>query len=74
MERIGGTHSNVWTGNNGGWREKKKKKEKKRGLETVQNRAARRGLGANRHVATEALRGVMGWSTFQERINKTKIN
>ena len=31
--------------------------KEKRGLEIVQNRAARRGLGANRHVATEALRG-----------------
>ena len=48
--------------------------KEKRGLEIVQNRAARRGLGANRHVATEALRGEMGWSTFQERIDKTKIN
>ena len=25
-------------------------------------------------MATEALRGEMGWSTFQERIDKTKIN
>ena len=48
--------------------------KEKRGLEIVQNRAVRRGLGANRHVATEALRGEMGWSTFQERIDKTKIN
>ena len=48
--------------------------KEKRGLEIVQNRAARRGLGANRHVATEALRGEMGWSTFQERIDKTKLN
>ena len=53
---------------------KEKKRRKKRGLEIVQNRAARRGLGANRHVATEALRGEMGWSTFQERIHITKIN
>ena len=48
--------------------------KEKRGLEIVQNRAARRGLGANRHVATEALRGELGWSTFQERRDKTKIN
>ena len=48
--------------------------KEKRGLEMVQNRAARRGLGANRHVATEALGGEMGWSTFQERIDKTKMN
>ena len=47
--------------------------KKKRGLEIVQNRADRRGLGSNRHVATEALRGEIGWSTFQERIDKTKI-
>ena len=25
-------------------------------------------------MATEALRGEMGWSTFQKRIDKTKIN
>ena len=25
-------------------------------------------------MATEALRGEMGWSTFPERIDKTKIN
>ena len=49
------------------------KEKKKRGLEVVQNREARRGLGANRHVATEALRGKTGRSTFQERIDKTKI-
>ena len=49
-------------------------KQKKRGLKIVHNRAARRGLGANRHVATEALRGEMRWSTFQERIDKTKTN
>ena len=32
-------------------------KKEEKGLEIVQNRAARRGLGANKHVATEALRG-----------------
>ena len=35
-------------------------KKEEKGLEIVQNRAARRGLGANKHVATEALRGEMG--------------
>ena len=31
------------------------------------------GLGANRHVGIEALRGEMGWSTFEERIDQAKI-
>ena len=49
-------------------------KEKRR-LEIVQNRAARRGRGANRHVAIGSLRGEMGWSTFQERTyQKQKSN
>ena len=48
--------------------------KKKKGLEIVQNKAARKGLGANRHVAIGALRGEMGWSTFEERIDKAKIN
>ena len=39
MERIGSTHSDVWTGSKG-----------TRGLEIVQNRATKRGLGANRHM------------------------
>ena len=43
------------------------------GLETVQNRAARLGLGANRYAPSETLRGEMGWSSFGERINKAKI-
>ena len=48
-------------------------KKEMKGLEIVQNKAARKGLGANRHVGIEALRGDMGWSTFEERINMTKI-
>ena len=48
--------------------------KEKKGLEIVQNKAARKGLRANRHVAIEALRGEMGWSTFEERIDKAKIN
>ena len=48
-------------------------KKEERGLEIVQNRAARRGLGANKHVATEALRGEMGWSSFEERTDESKI-
>ena len=48
--------------------------KEKKGLEVVQNKAARKALGANKHVAIEALRGEMGWSTFEERMEKTKIN
>ena len=48
-------------------------KKEEKGLEIVQNRAARRGLGANKHVATEALKGEMGWSSFEERIDQAKI-
>ena len=40
---------------------------------TVQNRAARLGLGANKYAHSETLRGEMGWSTFEERIKKAKI-
>ena len=45
-----------------------------RGLETTQNKMARSGLGANKIAAVETLRGEMGWSTFKERIEKTKVN
>ena len=48
-------------------------KKEEKGIEIVQNRAARRGLGANKHVATEALKGEMGWSSFEERIDQAKI-
>ena len=48
-------------------------KKEEKGLEIVQNRAARRALGANKHVGMEALRGEMGWSSFEERIDKAKI-
>ena len=47
--------------------------KEKRGLEIVQHRAARKGLRANRNVVTEDSRGEMGWSTFQERIDQSKI-
>ena len=49
-------------------------RKEKRGVEIVQNRAARRCLGANRHVATEALRGEMGWSRllFKRELMKQK--
>ena len=49
-------------------------KKEKKGMEIVQNKAARRGLGANKHVAIPALRGEIGWSTFEERVDKAKIN
>ena len=42
------------------------------GLEVVQNKAARVGLRANRYAPTETLRGDMGWSSFEERVDKAK--
>ena len=48
-------------------------KKQVKGLEIVQNKAARRGLGANRHAGIEALRGDMGWSSFEERIDQAKV-
>ena len=42
-------------------------------LEITQNKVARMGLGARKWVATETLRGEMGWSSFEERIDKVKI-
>ena len=44
-----------------------------KGLDIVQNKMARVALGANKYAATEALRGEMGWSSFEERVNKAKI-
>ena len=44
-----------------------------KGLEVVQNKMAKACLGANNYAATQALRGEMGWSSFEERINKAKI-
>ena len=43
------------------------------GLEVVQNRAARSGLGANKYAPSETLGGEMGWSSFGERVDKTKM-
>jgi hypothetical protein len=43
-------------------------------LERIQNRVGRLGLGANRFVAVEAIRGEMGWSTFGERMAKSRLN
>lgn len=39
-------------------------------LNIIQRKMARRGLGANKWVASEALRGDMGWSSFEERVDK----
>ena len=42
-------------------------------MEKIQNRVGRLGLGANGMVGTEAIRGDMGWSTFEERIFKGSL-
>lgn len=42
-------------------------------LDRIQNRVGRLGLGANRFVAVEAIRGEMGWSSFEERMAKAKL-
>merc|ERR1711911_222220 len=34
---------------------------------------ARLGLKANKYAGTETLRGEMGWSSFEERVDKAKI-
>jgi len=36
-------------------------------LEVTQNKVGRFALGANRYVGVEAIRGDLGWSTFEER-------
>ena len=42
-------------------------------LDVIQNRVGRVALGANRYVGVEAIRGDMGWSTFDERWMKAMI-
>ena len=42
-------------------------------METVQNKIGRIALGANKYVGVEAIRGDMGWSTFEERLMKSKL-
>ena len=42
-------------------------------MERIQNRVARMALGSNSFVAIEALRGEMGWSTYEERVSKMKL-
>ena len=40
----------------------------------IQNRVGRIGLGGNKYVAVEAVRGEMGWSSFKERGAKAILN
>ena len=42
-------------------------------LEVLQNKVARMALGANGYIAVAALKGEMGWSLFQERIDKARL-
>ena len=42
-------------------------------LEVIQNKVGRKALGAPYYTATEAIRGDMGWSAFDERICKAKL-
>ena len=42
-------------------------------LEGIQNKVGRIALGANGYVGVEAVRGDMGWSTFEERLIKTQL-
>ena len=43
-------------------------------LEVIQNKIGRLALGANMGTGTEAIRGDMGWSTFEERFMKGKLS
>ena len=40
----------------------------------MQNKIGRLGLGEKRMVGMEAIRGEIGWSTFEERILKSTLN
>ena len=42
-------------------------------IETIQNKVGRLALGVNKFVGVEAIRGEMGWSTFEERLMKSKL-
>ena len=42
-------------------------------LELFQNKVGRMGLGANKIVGVESIRGDMGWSSFKERLFKGKL-
>ena len=43
-----------------------------RGLEVVQNKAARLGFGAGKYAPIETLRGEMGWSTLKKEFKKVR--
>ena len=45
-----------------------------RKLEVIQNRVGRIGLGGNKYVAVEEIRGEMGWSLFKEGGAKAILN
>ena len=47
--------------------------EETKKIEVVQNKIGRLGLGANMLVGIEAIRGDMGWSSFEERLFKGKL-
>ena len=49
------------------------KKNELEKLEVFQNKVGRIALGANKYVAVEAIRGDVGWSTFEERIMKAVL-
>ena len=42
-------------------------------LEIIQNKIGRMALGGNKCVGIEAIRGEMGWSSFEERLMKGKL-
>ena len=42
-------------------------------MEVIQNRVGRLALGANSIVAVEAIRGDLGWSSFEERMYKAQL-
>ena len=47
--------------------------EEMKKLEVIQNKIGRLGLGANRLLGIEAIRGDMGWSLFEERLYNGKL-
>ena len=49
------------------------KGSEKREMEKTQNKIGRVALGCGKLVGNEAIRGDMGWSTFEERLMKAKL-
>lgn len=43
-------------------------------MDLLQRKVGRMALGARKFVAVEALKGEMGWSLFQDRVNKAILN